>query len=77
MRRNSRKAGTALRKTASVQKAKSDASGIEACLSRFLIQRSIPPQAERVGFEPTVRRTYTRFPVVPIQPLSHLSINPK
>ncbi len=29
--------------------------------------------AERVGFEPTVPRRYTRFPVVPIQPLSHLS----
>jgi hypothetical protein len=31
------------------------------------------PVAERVGFEPTVRRTHTRFPVAPIQPLSHLS----
>ncbi len=36
-------------------------------------------KAERVGFEPTVPQGYTRFPVVPIRPLSHLSevkINP-
>jgi hypothetical protein len=29
--------------------------------------------AERVGFEPTVPKEYTRFPVVPVRPLRHLS----
>ena len=29
--------------------------------------------AERVGFEPTVRRTYTRSPGVHLRPLGHLS----
>ncbi len=31
------------------------------------------PTAEGVGFEPTVGRTHTRFPSVPIRPLSHPS----
>ena len=35
---------------------------------------SVSSLAERVGFEPTVRLTpHTRFPVVPVQPLLHLS----
>ena len=29
--------------------------------------------AERVGFEPTVGITYTRFPSVRLKPLGHLS----
>ena len=33
--------------------------------------------AERVGFEPTVAKSYTRFPGAPVRPLQHLSRNIK
>ena len=42
-------------------------------IKRSILTCRMPRIAERVGFEPTVPRRYTRFPVVPIQPLSHLS----